>query len=229
VASSITVIIPALDEADALPEILQRTLAIGFEDVLVVDGGSRDGTATIADRFAPAVRTIHAPRGRARQMNAGAAKASGDVLVFLHADTRLPDDARHAIETAMARDGAVGGRFDVRFETQTGMAAVIAFLMNTRSRWTGIATGDQAVFVRGAVFQRLGGFRDIPIMEDIDFTRRLKDEGTVIAVRSQAITSFRRWQRRGTLRTIVKMWALRLLYRLGVSPHRLAQWYADVR
>lgn len=162
-------------------------------------------------------------------MNAGASHSQADVLLFLHADTHLPDEARHAIEGALDDPACVGGRFDVRFECDTGLAWLIARLISLRSRWSGIATGDQALFVRHAVFARLGGFTDIPIMEDVDFTRRLKRAGRLAPLRAHVVTSYRRWDRHGALRTIVLMWALRLLYWLGVHPNRLNNLYASVR
>ncbi|WP_447974401.1 TIGR04283 family arsenosugar biosynthesis glycosyltransferase [Nitrospira sp. Kam-Ns4a] len=162
-------------------------------------------------------------------MNAGAAASSGDVLLFLHADTRLPDDARGAIEQALRDPACVGGRFDVRFDRDCGAAWLVSHLMNLRSRWTGIATGDQAIFVRREVFERLGGFADVPLMEDVDFSRRLKRAGRLVPLRSTVVTSFRRWEACGPVRTILLMWLLRFLYWLGVSPHRLQHLYGHVR
>lgn len=230
----ITVIIPTLNEEQALPDTLPRTTALGFDDIIVVDGGSSDRTAKLVTslrvtRGASPVRLLTAAAGRARQMNAGASHSQADVLLFLHADTHLPDEARHAIERALDDPACVGGRFDVRFERDRGLAWLIARLISLRSRWSGIATGDQALFVRHAVFAQLGGFTDIPIMEDVDFTRRLKRAGRVAPLRAHVVTSYRRWDRHGALRTIVLMWALRLLYWLGVHPNRLNHLYASVR
>jgi rSAM/selenodomain-associated transferase 2 len=162
-------------------------------------------------------------------MNAGAAASGGDVLIFLHADTRLPSDARFAIEEALEDPSCVGGRFDVRFEPDSGWRWVISRMMNIRSRWTDIATGDQTLFVRRAVFEQLGGFPDIPIMEDVEFCRRLKRAGRIAALRSTAITSYRRWHTWGPLRTILLMWSLRSLYWLGISPHKLRHFYGEAR
>lgn len=251
----IAVIIPTLNEERALPDTLQRTTALGFDDIIVVDGGSTDrtqeivrslagdeqwaigdrqktGSSEIVPAHSPlpiASRLLAAPAGRAKQMNAGASHSQADVLLFLHADTHLPDEARQAIERVMDDPAYVGGRFDVRFERDTGLAWLIARLISLRSRWSGIATGDQALFVRHEVFAQLGGFTDIPIMEDVDFTRRLKRAGRVAPLRAHVVTSYRRWDRHGALRTIVLMWALRLLYWLGVHPNRLKNLYASVR
>lgn len=251
---TISVIIPTLDEAQGLPAILSHTATLGFDEVIVVDGGSRDRTREIVMAFAsalgsgslPAARRaaepdplfthhpspitlVTSPAGRARQMNAGAAAAKSDVLLFLHADTRLPDDAGSAIERALADPACVGGRFDVRFDRDAGLSRVIGRFMNLRSRWTGIATGDQAIFVRRDAFERLGGFADIPIMEDVDFSRRLKRAGRVAALRSQVVTSYRRWHARGPIRTILLMWLLRFIYWIGVSPRTLSRFYSAVR
>jgi rSAM/selenodomain-associated transferase 2 len=190
----------------------------------VVDGGSRDGTRELGARH-PGVRWLEAPRGRARQMNAGARAARGDVLLFLHADTRLPAGAGDAVRAALADARVVAGRFDVAFDTTRPIMRLTAALMNLRSRWTGISTGDQALFVRRDIFEALGGFADIPLMEDIQLTRRLKRCGRQAALRLRVTTSARKWQTEGAVRTIFLMWTLRLLYAGGVSPAWLQGWY----
>lgn len=231
-----TVVIPALNEERSLPHTLAHTVSLGFDQIIVVDGGSTDKThATVeafASRFTPhASRLIllASPPGRARQMNRGANESQTDVLLFLHADTELPTNAKRAIEQALQDPTCVGGRFDVRFDQPTFLGSVISSLMNLRSRWSGIATGDQAIFVRRAIFEQLGGYAEIPLMEDIDFTRRLHRIGRVAALREKATTSYRRWRTCGPLRTIILMWTLRGLYRVGVSPNRLGRWYGMIR
>lgn len=221
----LAVVIPALDEADHLAALLPDLLAREPDaEVVVVDGGSRDATRAIVAR-SPRARLLEAPRGRARQMNAGAGAVGGDALLFLHADTRLPDGASAAITRALADPTVVGGRFDVRFDNPRRIYRMIAWFMNRRSRLTGISTGDQAIFVRRAVFEAMGGFADIRLMEDVDFTRRLKRRGAVAALALRVTTSARKWEREGPGRTILRMWALRLLYALGASPEVLHRWY----
>jgi rSAM/selenodomain-associated transferase 2 len=162
-------------------------------------------------------------------LNAGAVASQCDVLLFLHADTQLPADARQAILLALSDQACVGGRFNVRFDSDRPLARLIGNMMNLRSRWSGIATGDQAIFVRREVFERIGRFSDVPLMEDIEFTRRLKRAGRLAPLQAQVITAFRRWERNGPLRTILLMWTLRFLYWIGVSPDRLQHFYSMVR
>lgn len=230
----IAVIIPVLNEQKALPALLPVLIPLGFEEIIVVDGGSRDGTVDVARKMLESTsdsryRIITGPCGRASQMNAGAALANSEIFVFLHADTQLPDNARQVIVDAMEDPQCVGGRFDVRFPRDTGYAWMVSRLMNLRSRWSGIFTGDQTMFVRRAVFEELGGFENIPLMEDIEFSRRLKRVGTIASLRAKVITSFRRWEQQGPLRTIVRMWTLRTWYWLGWDPRRLQQYYDTVR
>ena len=225
----LSIIMPVLDEGDGIAgalDPLAELRGLGVE-VIVIDGGSHDATVQRARLRADHV--LSAPRGRALQMNAGAAKASGDVLLFLHADTRLPPEAERLVLDGLARSTHQWGRFDVTIEGRHPMLAVIAFTMNLRSRMTGIATGDQAIFVRRATFERLGGYPLLPLMEDVALCRALKRVGRMVALRETALTSARRWQRHGVGRTVVLMWALRLAYYAGVSPERLARAYADAR
>lgn len=225
---TITVIIPALNEASNIAATIRHTAALGFDEIVVVDGGSVDRTRAEAEALGLA-RILACPPGRARQLNAGAGTSRSDVLLFLHADTRLPDRARQLVESALADRAVVGGRFDVRFDSPSLWARIISAFMNLRSRHTRIATGDQAMFVRRPVFERLGGFSDIPLMEDVEFSARLKRTGPTEALREPVVTSFRRWERQGPLRTVLLMWTLRFLYWIGVSPHRLQNFYAAVR
>lgn len=221
----ISVVIPVLDEADnlrrLLPDLARRWPAA---EVVVVDGGSRDATVAVARRQA-GVRCLASAPGRARQMNRGGQATGGEVLVFLHADTRLPDGALEAVQAAMADPRVVGGRFDVAFDSARPIMRVTAGLMNVRSRLSGIATGDQTIFVRRAAFEALGGFPDIPLMEDVEFSRRLKRRGRLACLRLRVTTSARKWEHEGPVRTVLLMWTLRLLYFLGACPRRLHRWY----
>lgn len=234
---SISVIIPTLNEAETIRDTLLATAGLGFREIIVVDGGSTDRTRAIVTETASDLRPtetaglllLTAKPGRAVQLNAGARAAVGEVLLFLHADTRLPSQAKTSIDTALADRPAVGGRFDVQFDIPSVWGYVISALMNLRSRLTRISTGDQALFVRTAVFEELGGFPEIPLMEDVEFTARLKRRGRIVALRDVVTTSYRRWRLRGPLRTIALMWILRFLYWVGVSPHRLARLYPAVR
>jgi rSAM/selenodomain-associated transferase 2 len=192
--------------------------------MILVDGGSDDGTMQAAVRF-PDLRALRGPRGRARQMNTGAREARGDVILFLHADTRLPDGALEAVSAALDDQRVIGGRFDVRFDSPRLVFRIIASFMNLRSRLSGLSTGDQAIFVRRRVFESIGGYPDIPLMEDIELCRRLKRHGRLAAIRPRVTTSARKWEREGALRTMALMWALRFLYMVGVPPTRLHRWY----
>lgn len=219
-----SIIVPTLDEAAGLGPTL-RALAPLLQrgaELIVVDGGSQDSTPEVAR--AQGARVLHAPRGRARQMNAGAAQAGGAVLLFLHADTYLPTDADRWVAQAIAA-GALWGRFDVRISGTAWMLRVVARLINLRSRWSGIATGDQALFVRRDVFEQLGGFADLPLMEDIEICQRLRRLGRPACLRAPVVTSGRRWERHGVWRTIWLMWRLRWRYWRGESAHILSQAY----
>ncbi|MEX5215046.1 MAG: TIGR04283 family arsenosugar biosynthesis glycosyltransferase [Nitrospiraceae bacterium] len=235
---TISVVMPVLNESRALAVTLPHTLSLGFDELIIVDGGSADGTVEQAraaaeqrppHRRVPSVAIITAPAGRATQMNAGATVAQGEVLLFLHADTLLPNDARRQIMKTLDDPAVVAGRFDVRFDRDTPLSRIIARLMNVRSRRTGMITGDQALFVRTSTFHALGGFASIPLMEDLQLSRRLKQAGKVTALRAQVVTSYRRWAHCGPIRTIVRMWSIRFLYWLGVSPDRLARYYRPIR
>lgn len=220
----LSIVMPALNEAAGIADILQALQPLrrrGVELVLA-DGGSSDGTAQLAAPLADGV--IHAARGRAAQMNAGAAEARGEVLLFLHADTRLPAQADAAVLHAIA-GGACWGRFDVRIDGRPWMLRVVAALMNRRSRWSGIATGDQAIFVTRAAFVRIGGFPLQPLMEDVELSRRLKRLGRPVCLRERVVTSGRRWEQRGVWRTIVLMWRLRWRYWRGEPAASLAEAY----
>ncbi|MEO8038838.1 MAG: TIGR04283 family arsenosugar biosynthesis glycosyltransferase [Betaproteobacteria bacterium] len=221
----VSIIIPTLDEAVGIGTRLRalQPLRERGHEVIVADGGSADGTAELA---LPLVdRVIASPRGRALQMNAGAAEARGEVLIFLHADTLLPDMPDLLVTGALTESRRAWGRFDVRIDGHHPMLPVIAFLMNLRSRLSGIATGDQAMFVTRDAFVRTGGFPAIALMEDIALSSRLRRISRPASLRARVITSGRRWEKHGVARTILLMWRLRIAYFLGVAPTRLAERY----
>ncbi len=222
----LSIIIPVLDEESTIASTLKSLGSFPVE-AIVVDGGSQDRTADIAGQMQ--VRVIASSRGRARQMNTGAAAAQGDVLLFLHADTRLPPSAIGDVVSALDDPRYVGGRFDLRLDHSGIIFRLIGSLISLRSRLTRIATGDQAIFVRRGIFDAINGFPEIPILEDIAFCRNLKKMGKVACLRTQVVTSARRWQKDGVGRTILKMWVLKFLFLIGVSPFRLKRFYAEVR
>jgi rSAM/selenodomain-associated transferase 2 len=224
----LSIIIPVLDEAAGIADTLAALApfrARGAE-VIVVDGGSQDGTVDLARPHADCV--LGGPRGRASQMNAGAANARGDVLLFLHADTRLPTDADRLIPDGLAQSGKAWGRFDVAIEGKSPLLPLVAWSMNLRSRATGIATGDQAMFVTRVAFGCVGGFPEIALMEDIVMSARLKRVSRPLCLRERIATSGRHWEKRGVARTILLMWRLRLAYFFGAKPEALAQRYGYV-
>ena len=220
-----TIVIPTLNEASHIVANLRalRTVRAQGVEVIVADGGSTDRTDVLARPWADAVLTC--PRGRAKQMNLGAARARGATLLFLHADTLLPADAMQAIDSALVDAQVQWGRFDVQIEGKARLLKVIAEAMNMRSRATGIATGDQALFVRREAFERIGGFPDQPLMEDIEISKRLRKLAKPACLRQRVVTSGRRWERRGVWRTMVLMWWLRGLYWIGMPAERLARMY----
>lgn len=221
----ISIIVPVLNEAAVIRATLTalQPLRTAGHELIVVDGGSTDGTAALAGPLAD--RVVTAPRGRARQMNAGARKARGEVLWFLHADTLPPAGAERLILAGLEANGRVWGRFDVRLSGRHPLLRVVERLMNWRSRLTGIATGDQGVFVSHAAFLMVGGFPEIPLMEDIALSRRLKRLGPPLCLKARVVTSSRRWETHGIVSTILLMWRLRLAYALGADPAHLARRY----
>lgn len=210
-----------------MPACLERLRSCGADELLLVDGNSGDGSRDLLEQSG--LGWLDSPAGRASQMNAGAAAASSDILLFLHADTVF--DSRHlaAVCQAMRDPAMAGGRFDVRLSGMHPAFRVIEYFINLRSRLTRISTGDQAMFVRRDVFETLGGFADIPLMEDVEFSRRLKRGGRIACLRTRVTTSSRRWERNGIARTMLLMWKIRLLFWLGVPSVRLAAMYRDAR
>jgi len=223
----ISVVIPTLNEACNIGQTLAQVRQAGGCQIIAVDGGSDDGTPEIARRYADVV--LSSPRGRARQMNAGAQVAAGEVLLFLHADTVLPRGFPEILAQAFIDPEVVGGRFDVGLDAQGWSFRMIETFMNMRSRLTRIATGDQAIFVRREIFLAVGGYPEVDLMEDVELSRKLKRMGKIACLHTKVVTSARRWQRDGVLKTIVLMWTLRLAHCLGVPPERLKMFYADTR
>jgi len=221
----ISIIIPVLNEAEHIDSTLTCLEPLRQQDheVIVVDGGSQDETVELASRRADKV--IQTTPGRAQQMNLGARQASGEILWFIHADTLVSKYAAQQIDNVMKNERNHWGRFDIRLSGKHLLLRVVERLMNLRSCLTGIATGDQGIFVRRTCFEAIGGFRPIPLMEDIEISRRLKKWSRPCCIHETIITSSRRWEQNGVLRTILLMWRLRLAYALGVSPEKLAHEY----
>jgi rSAM/selenodomain-associated transferase 2 len=226
----VSVVVPVLDEAAALPGLLDHLArSRGRTEVVVADGGSRDGTAEIARRHPSRPVVCVTGAGRARQMNAGAAAAGGDVLLFLHADTRVPDDAPERITAALRADpGLEGGNFALRFDGGDSFSRLLSAWYSVQRR-TGVYYGDSAVWVRHDVFDRLGGYRPLPVMEDYDFVRRLEKTGRTACLPGPAVTSARRWRALGVPRTVLSWVVIRWLFLAGVSPARLARLYRPAR
>lgn len=221
----LSIIVPCLNEAEGISGALAALAPLRARgaEVIVVDGGSSDGTV---ERAAPlADRVISAPRGRASQMNAGAACARGEIMLFLHADTLLPESADALVVEGLKRWRRGWGRFDVVISGGNPLLRVVAWLMNVRSRLTGIATGDQAIFVTRSLFTAAGGYPEIALMEDIALSKRLKRFGRPLCLRHRLVASGRRWEKHGVVRTIVLMWRLRLAFWLGADPGKLAVRY----
>ena len=210
-----------------MSKLLEMLTALNADEVMLVDGGSSDGSDMLLS--ASSFKWIKSQPGRAVQMNSGAALCKSDILLFLHADTEMTRPALDAVRAAMSRIEIVGGRFDVKLSGDSPIFSLIAFMINLRSRLTGISTGDQCQFVRREMFEHLGGFPDQPLMEDIVLSRRMKRIGKIASLRNKVTTSSRRWEQHGTFKTILLMWKLRLYYWLGITPDRLAAIYRDAR
>lgn len=220
---SISVIIPTLNEEAAIEETLKRLTG---QEIIISDGGSTDRTMEIARRLA---KVVPSPCGRGCQMNSGAREASGDTLLFLHADTILPDGWADMIRTATADERVIGGAFSLSIDSGKLSHRIIAATANLRSRFLGLPYGDQGIFVKTSVFKGISGFKDIPIMEDVDLVRRLKKTGKVVLLKDKVTTSARRWEREGVVYTTIRNWSLMTLYLIGFPPERLYRFYKTVR
>ena len=222
----ISIIVPALNEAAVIAFALAPWTDQYEVELIVVDGGSIDATPMIARAFA---RVLMGPRGRARQMNAGAAAATGEILVFLHADTRLPRSAVDSIRATLSDPQTIGGAFRLAIDSHRWLLRMVAAIANLRCRWFGLPYGDQALFFRRSVFERLGGFPDLPLMEDVALVRAARRLGRLALLRDSVQTSARRWRRDGVLFVSLRNQLFLGLFLLGVSPVRLARWYRDIR
>ncbi len=220
----LSIIIPTLDEAKCIEETLGALQPYRNDnlEIVVVDGGSHDGTLVLTNSLADL--SLKSMRGRANQMNFGASEANGEYLMFLHADTRVPTNAFESLRNTLSQ-GAIWGRFDVTLSGNQRPLRMVESLMNWRSKWSGIATGDQAIFVKSDVFKNVGGFPEIPLMEDIALSKKLKRITNPVCLNERVISSSRRWETHGIFRTIMLMWLLRLKYFLGVDPVQLAEKY----
>ena len=223
----LSIIIPVLNEASTIASTLEHVLTLeGDYEVIVVDGGSADDTVVIASRYA---RVLRSERGRGSQMNVGARAARGNLLLFLHADTLLPPGAIARVEQVFSDSRLVGGRFKVELSHPGWVFRIIAFMINLRDYFFRGFTGDQAIFIRADIFRDLGGYREIPLMEDLDLSKRMMEAGRVIRLPLSVTTSSRRWEKDGVVKTIVLMWLLRLLYVSGLPPSRLKRLYGETR
>ena len=229
-ALSLAVVIPLIDERKQLPALVEQLKELAPEQIIFVDGGSTDGTLEWIEQNAVSdqIHLISSTAGRAKQMNLGASAANQDVLLFLHADTVLPANAKQDICYSSTQEGH-WGRFDVTFDDSSLAMNVIAFFMNCRSRLTNVSTGDQAMFIHQQLFDRVGGFDDIALMEDVAMSKKLRSIVKPINSSLKVVTSARRWKTHGVIKTVLTMWAYRFAYFVGVSPDRLAQGYRKVR
>jgi len=227
---SLAIIVPVLDEFEQLSKLVAQLNKHQAEQIIIVDGGSTDGSVEWLQQnwVSTNQHLISCAAGRARQMNLGASYANQDVLLFLHADTQLPLEVKQIVCRTQFPEHH-WGRFDVAFDTPSLAMNVIAFFMNWRSRITRVATGDQAMFMHHHMFDRVGGFDDIALMEDVAMSKKLKAIAKPVCSKKKVITSTRRWEKNGLIRTVVKMWCYRFAYFVGVSPTRLARGYRNVR
>jgi len=220
-------VIPVLNEAESLEHVLKRLTRHDLLEIIVVDGGSEDSSRSIAQKFLQTqnrVKLMTCEAGRAKQMNAGANASSADIICFVHADTSLPSDAIQRIRLAVESNNS-WGRFDVRFAEPCRLLGAVAWSMNWRSALTGVCTGDQCIWLTRDCWKKIGGYADIPLMEDIEISKRLRKLSHPYRIKTPVTTSARRWLKYGIVRTILLMWWLRFLYWLGISPQRLAAMY----
>lgn len=221
-----SVIIPTLNEEASISRVLQDLRSLEGLEIIVSDGGSKDSTLAIAESLA---RVLRSKPGRGIQMNSGAAVASGDILLFLHADTRLPENWKESILSAMSDSRVAAGAFSLSIDSERLSHKIISSMANLRSGLTKIPYGDQGIFVRRSIFEKIGGFKEIPVMEDVDLMRRLKKMGKIVILGEKVKTSARRWEKEGVVYTTIRNWLLIILYYAGVTPERLYRYYRTVR
>ena len=224
---TIAAIVPLLNECRVLPEMIKTVRQLGVDELIIVDGGSSDGSRDLLEKSD--LFWISSDAGRARQMNAGAKQCDSDILLFIHADTSLSSSDVEVVRSVMEAGHYVAGRFDVTLSGRHPALAVIAWMMNLRSRLTRISTGDQCQFVRRSLFEKIGGFPELPLMEDVALSRRLKSEGKIASLRQKVVTSSRRWEQFGIYKTVLLMWKIRLLFWLGKPADELAAIYRASR
>jgi rSAM/selenodomain-associated transferase 2 len=218
----ISIIIPALDEEDSIRETLDSLAIFENAEIILVDGGSTDGTVSIAENYD--VKILHAPRGRGAQLKFGGAYASGEVLWFVHADTRVSPDSTEQIKSALNDPRVAGGNFSIRFDGERSAARFLTWLY-PKLALLGLIYGDSAIFVRRGAYEKTGGFAPFPIFEDLDFVERLKRHGEVVTVPAVVTTSSRRFENKSFLLTFLRWTMLQVLYWLGVSPYKLLKIY----
>jgi rSAM/selenodomain-associated transferase 2 len=222
-AAKISIIIPAINEAGNIKEAIATIELSKNIEVIVVDGGSQDDTVAIAQSLG--VKVISSSAGRAAQMNAGAMAASGEILLFLHADTRLPTGFDAMIPIVLQQTGTVAGAFNLRIDASLLSLRWVEWGVNLRSRFCQMPYGDQAIFVTKQIFQEIGCFPELPIMEDFELIRRLKRTGRILIISVPVVTSARRWLQKGVLKTTLLNQIVIIAYLLGVSPKRIHSWY----
>lgn len=225
--TSIAIIIPTYNEAKNLSKILDGMRNLDVDELLFSDGGSSDKTCSLLSHHH--TNYVQTALGRALQMNEASKLCKSDIFIFIHADTNLCSSDLLEVKACMLDDDLVGGRFDVRLSGEHWMFRVIEFFINLRSRMTGISTGDQCQFVRRSVFEEMGGFPEQALMEDVEFSKQLKRYGKIACLKNKVVTSSRRWEKYGIIKTVVLMWKLRLLYWLGTPPKTLAEMYRNAR
>ena len=226
-AEKISIIIPVLNEANTINAVLARILGASNVEVIVVDGGSQDETVALAQSVG--VKVIAVTSGRASQMNAGAAVATGSILLFLHADTHLPPAFDTLVRQVLQNTGAIAGAFELRIDAELWGIRLIEKMVNLRSRFLSLPYGDQAIFLKASIFKEIGGFPNLPIMEDFELMRRLKRYGKIAIAPAPVVTSGRRWQKLGVVKTTLINQLIIIGYFLGVPPAKLARWYRQRR